>query len=261
MADKEIGLKLKVKGSREAKAEIQALIKEAQKEAQAQGGARAAGGPSAAASGGTGGTGGGGRGREGFMDRFTPTAVGAFVGTAAANVMQRSFSALSQGLAQSFDPNMSSYEKNFRMTNAAAGAIPGVGPIAQAALSASQQANIGAVQGAAGHVNQILGPAFQAWGAMNPNAKPEDYEKRFGEQIDRLVKVFGPMERGRELGSQAVASRVDAAINGGPGAGQMSVDAMNEAVKFLARVMGDNTAAIEENNRLQQRMQVAGLNG
>lgn len=144
----------------------------------------------------------GGRGGEaGGGKETTGGAGGQFGAHLMANLLSASFSTFKQSLAQVFDPNSSQVEKQIRVAQAGLSSIPFIGDAASAILGQISQPQLGAAQGTASRINQILGPAFQAAGALSD----EEFEKRFSPQIKRLQELFAPQERSRERGSELVA--------------------------------------------------------
>lgn len=244
MADEnEIGVRITVKGGEDAKREIKAITANLNTEAKALDkaaderqtdaarGVAGAGGQAAAGRGGVAG--------------------GVFLGALGAQIANASFSAISAGIAQSFDPNLSQFEKDFAKLEGAARGIPLVGEILAAQTRAENQVQLGAVQGINALVNNQIGPAAQAIGLANPNASDERLTEILEEQLDKLIREIVelqlPGERAQELASQIVVRRIDEALGGlrpvdpSPGAalekGVASVETVLGVIQLILQAM------------------------
>lgn len=216
--ENEIGVKITVKGGEEAKREIKAITGSLNNEAklvdraaqQRQADAVRASGGGAAAAGGAGGAAVAGGASGGV-------ASGVFFGALGAQFASAAFSAIGSSIAQSFDPNLTQFEKEFAKLEAIRG-VPVVGEIAAAQIRAANQVELGSIQGANRLVNNQIGAAAQAIGLANPEANNEELarilEEQLGNLIDELVKLQLPGERAQEVASQLVVRRLDEALGG-----------------------------------------------
>lgn len=182
-----------LRGSKEAKSELEGIINTAKKADEQRSKAEGVGGGKGESKGG----GGGGGVRD--------IAIGNLIG----NAISRSFSAFNKTVANAFDSNLTTTERQVGVAKAGVEAIPFVGEALSGILSSVTQVQTGTSQGTASRLNNAFGPAFQAFGAANPNLQGEELEnalrKRFGDQINKARQFFLPQERAREVGSRIVA--------------------------------------------------------
>ncbi len=129
--------------------------------------------------------------------------------TTLGNLFASSLQAFSQNVKQAFDPNLTKTERQVSLGSSVLEAIPGIGGVASGILSNLAQTQLGVAQGTQNKLNQIFGPAFEAFGAANANLSDAELEKaiekRFGPAVARVQGLIKSQERGRELGSQFLA--------------------------------------------------------
>lgn len=198
--DQELGLRVTLKGMDRAKRGLSGFRKVLNSlKGKAEGAAGVVRGEGREGRGGGGG--GGGGGDRGGGGRFGSTMMGTLMG----NMISGGFRSFQQHMQGVFDPNLTSTERQMNTAKAVLSSVPVVGDLASSYLEGSAAAKVGAAQGTAQRLNSIFGPAFQAYGAANPNATIDDYKDRFGPQIERLRSRIEREERGQEIGSQLIA--------------------------------------------------------
>jgi len=244
--DQELGIRVRVKGSGAAKRDLKGLIGEVRK------GVRGGPGGPGAAPGVTGGR--EERPSSAAAARGGPSLKNIFLGNLLAQAATRSFSALSAGVAQSYDPNLSDIEKRARFQSGLLGGIPVVGESLAAKYQAQNAVTLGTVQGTQQRLNQTFGAAFQAIGAgLGPGASEADVadaiDKKLGPAIERLATLFEKEEAAQEIGSQYIAKQV------GKGGSLEDLDvaaAMKEGIEFALPAIGSTIKAIFASPEVRQ---------
>ncbi len=174
------------------------------------------------------------------------------LGSLAGNIMAQSFQTFSQNIKTAFDPNLTKTERQLSLGTSVLDAIPLIGGVASGILSNLAQTQVGVAQGTQSKLNQIFGPAFEAFGSANPDLGDVELQDalaaRFGPAVNRIRGQIESQERGRELGSQFLAEQdegldiqalKDKAIRTAKEQLGINPDILNEAIEAFADA-GDN---------------------
>lgn len=182
---------------------------------------------------------------ESFGDELEKSFSGKGIGKKFARALgPQAFSTLNTGIAQTFDPNLSAAEKELNAAKAGLSVLPyNLGAIPSAKLEAVTQEIIGAAHGTSARLNQMLGPAFQASSGLSA----EDFAAKFGPIIDRFKAVIEDQERARERGSELIASRLGSFLGE---FNQKKEDVLKDTPKDAAST--SNKELIESNKLLAQ---------